>query len=265
VSFDALAWAAKQSPGSSGAKLVLLGLAECASRGHGLAFPSIAELVEFSCLDRKSVIANLDKLETQGLITDTGKRVGRTGQIKVYQVNLGTVPNTEPSQIRNSSVISANSPKNGTRNKSEPVSEDKSSGASADPVKDLIDMGVGLLTSTGTPERQARSLIGKWRKGRDISEIALAFADCRTKAIANPVEWLERRFKGAQFVSASGYEYRGDPKAVMKEAERRADWATYWSAKTAYEDQGTSRQKPANSDTLPDNVVQLARQVGSRA
>jgi pyocin large subunit-like protein len=103
MSFDALAWAAKQNPGSSGAKLVLLGLAECASRPEGLAYPSTAALVEFSCLDRKSVVANLDRLERLGLITDTGRRAGRTMQIKVYQLNMESLPKTEASQKRNSS------------------------------------------------------------------------------------------------------------------------------------------------------------------
>ena len=124
MSFDALAWAAKQSPGSSGTKLVLLGLAECASRTDGEAFPSIAALTEFSSLNRKSVITNLDKLEAAGFIADTGRRVGATKQIKVYKLSI---PETGQFQKRNGSDFSANSPKNGTRNKSEPVS----SGANA--------------------------------------------------------------------------------------------------------------------------------------
>jgi len=128
MSFDALSWAAKQDTGSSGTKLVLLGLAECADRSHGLAFPSLAALAEFSCLDRKSIIANLDKLEAAGFIQDTGRKVGQTKQIKVYQLLIESIPKTEPSQKRNSSEISVNSPKNGTRNKSEPViSEAKAS------------------------------------------------------------------------------------------------------------------------------------------
>lgn len=121
MSFDALAWAAKQNPGSSGTKLVLLGLAECADRMHALAFPSVAALVEFTCLDRKSVIANLARLEESGFITDTGRKVGQTGQIKVWQINIEGIPKTEPSQKRNSSEIPPKHPKNGTRNKSEPV------------------------------------------------------------------------------------------------------------------------------------------------
>lgn len=124
MSFDALSWAAKQRCGSSGAKLVLLGLAECAGRKDALAFPSIAELIEFSSLNRKSIIANLAKLEALGLIQDSGEKVGRTKQIKVYRLCLETVPKTEPSQIRNSTVFSAKSTENGTRNKVEPVSSE---------------------------------------------------------------------------------------------------------------------------------------------
>jgi hypothetical protein len=141
MSFDALAWAAKQRTGSSGTKLVLMGLAECAGRKDGLAFPCIAELVEFSALNRKSVIANLDALEGAGFITDTGDRVGRTKQVKVYRLNLETVPKTEPSQNRNSSVFSVNSPKNGTRNKSEPVISSEAK-ASSPRAKFVAPLGV---------------------------------------------------------------------------------------------------------------------------
>lgn len=88
MSFDALAWAAKQNTGSSATKLVLLGLAECASRPDALAFPSTAALVEFSSLDRKTVVKALDALEQAGLVADTGKRMGQTGQIKVYRLLL---------------------------------------------------------------------------------------------------------------------------------------------------------------------------------
>lgn len=106
MSFDALAWAAKQNPGSAALKLVLLGLAECASRPGALAFPSTAALVEFSSLDRKTVIKALDDLEREGFITDTGRKAGRTQQIKVFQLNLERLPKTEGSQKREA-------PKNG--------------------------------------------------------------------------------------------------------------------------------------------------------
>lgn len=113
-------------------------------------------------------------------------------------------------------------------------SEANASGADPpDLLKAMFDDGLALLTSTGTPERQARSLLGKWKKAKGEAEVLVGLADCRAKRIEQPVEWLEKRFKGARYVSASGYEYRGDDQAVMKEAEKRADWNTYWSAKKA--------------------------------
>lgn len=113
-------------------------------------------------------------------------------------------------------------------------SVDKSTGGeppaigSGDIVKDLFDLGLSVLTSAGVPEKQARSLIGKWRKGGKDAEVLLALMECRTKLVSNPVEWLTKRLKPAAYVSSSGYEYRGGPEAVMKQAEKRSDWDTYW-------------------------------------
>jgi hypothetical protein len=48
--------------------------------------------------------------------------------------------------------------------------------------------------------------------------------------------WIRREAKSERvaspkYVSASGYQYRGDERAVMKEAERRGDYTTYYAAK----------------------------------
>jgi hypothetical protein len=111
-------------------------------------------------------------------------------------------------------------------------SEAKASGAvAADPVKQLFDVGVSILTDAGQSEKQARSLIGKWRKAKSDDDVLTGLLDCRARAISNPVEWLEKRFAIARYVSDSGYEYRGDVDAVIREAERRHDWGTYWGAK----------------------------------
>lgn len=109
MSFDALAWAARCNPGSASQKLVLLGLAENASRLEHEAWPCTQTLVEFSSLDRKTVISALDALERGGFISDTGKKAGRTKQVKVYRLAVGqmqeSLPLSEPSQKRNSSEI----------------------------------------------------------------------------------------------------------------------------------------------------------------
>jgi hypothetical protein len=111
-------------------------------------------------------------------------------------------------------------------------SEANASGASADPAKQMFDLGVSLLTGSGQTEKQARSLIGKWRKATSAGEVLTALLDCRARAISNPIEWLEKRFVGSSgYVSKSGYRYRGDAEAVMREAERRGDNDTYWRVK----------------------------------
>lgn len=108
MSFPALAWASTLRVPRASDKLVLLALADRHNPENDLAYPSIAWLCEFSSLDRKTVVASLDRLEAAGLIVDSGKRVGKTKQIKAYSLALnssekGTVK-TEPLEA-NSSVI----------------------------------------------------------------------------------------------------------------------------------------------------------------
>jgi hypothetical protein len=113
-----------------------------------------------------------------------------------------------------------------------PSSEANASGY-ADPIKEMFDVGVALLVSTGSTDKQARSLIGKWRKAKGDGEVLTALLDCRARAIAQPVEWLERRLKVSKWVSASGHEYRGSDEDALREAERRNDMDTYWRIKGA--------------------------------
>jgi hypothetical protein len=118
----------------------------------------------------------------------------------------------------------------------------KPSDLDEDPVKKLFDLGVHLLTSTGSTEKQARSLVGKWRKEtKDDGKVLKAILDCKAAAVAEPIEWLTKRFKSAAYVSASGYQYRGDLDAIIRESEKRADWDTHWAAKSE-----RKRMKEAN-------------------
>lgn len=102
MSFAALAWASKYRAGKAADKLVLLAYADRHNEETGCAYPSLAWLCEFSSLNRKTVIEAVGRLEQAGVLTDTGERQGATKQVKVYRVNIGTVPKTEPSRNRNS-------------------------------------------------------------------------------------------------------------------------------------------------------------------
>jgi hypothetical protein len=105
MSSEALAWAFKSDVKPSSVKFTLVALCECANYQTGKIFPSIKHLCQITGQDRKTVISNIGKLVSDGWISETGERVGRTGQIKVYQANIVTVPKTEQYQERNSSTF----------------------------------------------------------------------------------------------------------------------------------------------------------------
>jgi hypothetical protein len=131
MSFDALAWAGKCKPGTAPRKLVLLALADRHNTEENASRPSTAWIADWTGLNRKTVIAALDELERSNLISDTGRRSGETGQIKVYSLHLESVPKTEQFQKRNSSTFSSKeSQKRDTDTIREPVaSEAKASSA----------------------------------------------------------------------------------------------------------------------------------------
>lgn len=78
-----------------------------------------------------------------------------------------------------------------------PSVSDETGGKPPDPVKDLFDLGVSMLTSQGHTEKQARSIIGSWRKDRNVGDVVAALVDAKTKSISNLVEWMPKRLNGA--------------------------------------------------------------------
>lgn len=79
-----MTWAYGQKMKSS-VKFVLVTLCNYAD-AEGRLWPSLADLVEKTCLDRKTVIAAVGALEEAGLLADTGERKGKTRQVKVYRI-----------------------------------------------------------------------------------------------------------------------------------------------------------------------------------
>lgn len=101
-------------------------------------------------------------------------------------------------------------------------------GAEAPPVdlvKLMFDDGVALLTAAGVPDRNARSLLGKWRGQVGDDEVRLALAEARAApgGISDPVAWFTARFK------AKAKPQPGDPDAAFRrraieEINRRKEW-----------------------------------------
>lgn len=120
VAFLTVAFAARI--GKSSTKSVLVALADRADDKTGLLYPSVADLVERTELDRKTVLSCLTELQQKKILTDTGKRTGRTNQVKIWRLDFSllqeasqkrdssiphseSIPKTEQFQKRNSSIF----------------------------------------------------------------------------------------------------------------------------------------------------------------
>ena len=168
MSIEALTWAFKQKVRPSGAKFVLVALANMANE-RGEAYPSIAYLSDVTQQDRKSVIGHLDNLEDIGLIADSGKRKGATGQVKVYKVKSTGNGTVKQSQERNSSpervpfsdskstVFPGKSTENGTRIPHEPTMNHHEDSLRVEEKKDPRDEYRFAMAHYGTHDERTKA------------------------------------------------------------------------------------------------------------
>lgn len=94
MSTAALTWAFDQAGLSASEKLVLLVYANFAN-DRGCAYPSNATVARLSGLNEKTARAAIDRLNHAELLVDTGDRVGRTQQVKVYRLGMESLPETD--------------------------------------------------------------------------------------------------------------------------------------------------------------------------
>jgi hypothetical protein len=173
VSFDALSWAAKCNPGSPAKKLVLLALAECAQRENNTAFPSIAAIAEFSSLNRKTIILALDQLEADGFIVDTGEKVGRTKQIKVYHLSVNSYAAVRRAECHYVYRLTH---------------------------RETGEFYVGVRSFLGDPEQDSYRGSGRWPtgaayRGEVLDRIIIAAFDSRTEAEQAEAAMIEQSMK----------------------------------------------------------------------
>lgn len=57
----------------------------------------------------------------------------------------------------------------------------------------VFDRGLGLLKAAGKADKEARSLLGKWRKTSSDATILAALEDCERFHISEPVSWITAR------------------------------------------------------------------------
>lgn len=118
MSNEALNWAMPIQLEKSSWKFVLVCMANRV-RSEALCFQSVAQLVEDTCLDRKTVLTAIAKLCEAGLIADTGERIGSTKQIVVYKLAVGNSPkngsvSSKAERAMVDDYLDKSSPENGT-------------------------------------------------------------------------------------------------------------------------------------------------------
>lgn len=95
-------------------------------------------------------------------------------------------------------------------------------------VEQIFALGLPLLTAAGQPEKQARSMLGMFRKSHPDEDIVRAIQQCVDDQAIEPVGYLQR-------VLRSG---AARPSRQPSAAQRRASWNEEMGASLA---QGTSR------------------------
>jgi hypothetical protein len=134
MSIEQLNLAFKADIQKAATKFVLVALADYANEA-GEAYPTVETITAKTSLNRKTIISALKELSLLGFITDTGMVRGKTGQVKVWKLQLKATPERVPktgrlskprkqpvkeSQKRNSTENGTvpfsppNDPKNGT-------------------------------------------------------------------------------------------------------------------------------------------------------
>lgn len=110
MSWPAVAWALAQRTPSSASKFLLTVIADSASVGDWLAWPSVAYLSEITQQDRKTVLKNVKVLVDAKLILPMGK-TGKTGQVTVWQL---PIPERSKSPKNGTGEVPVKKPKTGT-------------------------------------------------------------------------------------------------------------------------------------------------------
>ncbi|BAI95829.1 hypothetical protein Sj15T_01680 [Sphingobium sp. TA15] len=64
-----------------------------------------------------------------------------------------------------------------------------------DPAKIMFDAGIALITSAGTPERQARSWLGKTRRDYSVEAVIAAISQAKRNSASDPIPYMERALK----------------------------------------------------------------------
>lgn len=223
MSIEAVGWAFKQAIRPSARKFVLVALADNAGDTWE-AWPANETICNKTGQDRKTVIRALAELERAGVIKDTGKRMGSTGQVKVWRL----IRTSEESRKREPSKGPKNgrkgsqkrdpeeSQKRDTEPSGEPGRNHKTPTPSANGTGDLFN-----LPEFEDPELQR--LWTEWVQHRKEKRSALTDTS-RKQQLAHLREWGPERAKNALVWSMfNGWTGLYEPKERDLEKMKRSE------------------------------------------
>ena len=81
----------------------------------------------------------------------------------------------------------------GTGREERKIPEPNGSGAPVfDPLRAVFGEGLSYLKSEGVPEKQARAMLGKWRKVAGDGNLIVILTEASRQSISEPIPWIER-------------------------------------------------------------------------
>jgi len=184
MSLQALTWALDQDVPNSGAKLVLISLANYADHTSGEAYPGQKLLAQEASMTSRSVRRHLVALEKMGLIERqrrTRKDGSRTSDLYILKIANRTKSTGQPENV--SSL--------------EPVSEPtlpKGSDATASANEVLTDTVWRLcpdkLQALGVSDKWCRSMLGKWLKAYQPEKVLRAVKAAERIGTRDPIPYI---------------------------------------------------------------------------
>lgn len=211
-------------------KIVLLALADCAN-DEGICWPGMKSLVAKCSKSERTIQGCIHALEVAGHLTRNEEK----GKGCSYLIHPRS--DCAPATAAATPATAAGDPRNGCgvtiKNHKKPSPKKRA------------------IPENWCPEpfpegSESRKVIDSWPPGELAAQLEQFKAHHASKnnTFSDPQKawstWaLNTRKWGVgkkenlapKWVSATGHQYRGDDEAVMREAEKRSDWDTYWKVK----------------------------------
>lgn len=202
MSIQAVAWVLEQDIPDQGAKLVLISIANAMNSKTGKCCPAVSQImIEASCSEstvRRKIkwLCENGWLEATHCADENGRKTANDYGINMGErvgVSLTGAGVTCDGGVGVNCDTPLKEPEEGTYTPSL-----RSGAEEIDFAKAIFSNGVEFLIRHGTPERQARTLIGKWRKKHPDEQIFQAFASASRAGAVEPISYITKILVGGE-------------------------------------------------------------------